>query len=55
MMLVLFYVKIINHKYDVYLLFTLYRMENVDDNVADGGVCVLPKGVVRCEGIPRKS
>ena len=43
------------HKYVFYLLFTLCRMENNDDNIADGGICVSPEGVVRCEGIPRKS
>ena len=30
-------------------------MENNDGNVASGGVCVPPKGVVQCKGIPRKS
>ena len=30
-------------------------MENDGGNVADGGVCVPPKGIVQCEGIPRKS
>ena len=30
-------------------------MKNDGGNIADGGVCVPPEGVVQCEGIPRKS
>ena len=30
-------------------------MENNDGSVTGGGVHILPKGVVRCEGIPRNS
>ena len=30
-------------------------MENDGGNVPDPGVCQVPKGVVQCEGIPRKS
>ena len=43
------------HKYAFYLSFTLCRMESDGGNIASGGVCVPPEGVVQCEGIPRKS
>ena len=37
------------------LIVHICKIENDDCNVAGGGVCVSPKGVVQCEGIPRKS
>ena len=43
------------HKYAFYFSFTSYKIENDNGNVADGGVYVPPKWVVRCEGIPRNS
>ena len=42
-------------KFVFYLSFTSYRIENNGGNVAGGGVCVPPKGVVQCESILRKS
>ena len=34
---------------------TLYKMENIGNTSVEGGVCALPKRVVQCEGISRKS
>ena len=43
------------HDYFVYFLCTSCRMEYASGTSAGGGVRTLPKGVVQCEGVRRKS